>query len=328
MSTIKKILLGVAGVFVLLLALKFVADFRYFHEYDPSTPFNVKVESVEDRDAYQRVKFSFDSIPGEPIPTLLTLPKVRAGRVPCVIFLHGIGQKKDFLDEITTPFNEAGFAMACFDQYMQGERKLDTKNPLAQLIAFRRRAASTVNDTRRLVDYLQQHPDIDPDRIYMVGASYGAITGSTATALEPRIKATVLVYGGAGISNLLEARLIKQEVGAWLTPLKMFANFVLWPADPIRYAGKIAPRPVLLQNGKDDGLISTAAAEALQNAVQEPKKITWYEGDHIGMDEATVRTVLDEGLQWIKEQDARVTAELRGTQKATVAGNLTPAAAH
>jgi dienelactone hydrolase len=320
MSKLKKVLLGVVGVLVLLLALKFVSDFRYFHEYDASVPFNVQVESVESREAYERVKFSYDSIPGEPIPTLLTLPKERQGRVPCVIFLHGIGQKKDFLDEITAPFNQAGFAMACFDQYMQGERKLDTDNYLAQMMAFRRRAASTVNDTRRLVDYLQQHPDIHPDRIYMVGASYGAITGSTATAMEPRIKATVLVYGGAGISNLLEARLIKQEVGAWLTPLKMFANFVLWPADPIRYAGKIAPRPVLLQNGKDDGLISIAAAEALQNAIQDPKKVTWYEGDHIGLDEATVLTVLDEGLQWIKEQDARVVAEMSGTRSATVAG--------
>ena len=66
---------------------------------------------------------------------------------------------------------------------------------------------------------------------------------------------------------------------------------------------RIAPRPVLFQNGRYDALVAPAAAEALQNAAGEPKKITWYNSDHIGMDEDVVRQVLDEALRWLLEQD-------------------------
>jgi len=321
MSKVLRVGLGLfAGVLVVLLVLKARADRHYFDAYDAGVALNARVAESEERERYRREKVYFDSTPGEAVPTLVTLPKEGSGPFPCIVFLHGIGQDKDFLDVISPVFNEAGFAMTSYDQYTRGERKLDKGlGPIAQAQAFRERACKTVNDTRRLADYLQSRPDIDPERLYLVGASYGAITGSTAAAFDTRFKAVVLVYGGAGISKLLDATAIRGEMakqGVWGLPLfgvlKPVVAYLLAPADPIHYAHRIAPRPVLLQNGKTDVLISTAAAEALQGAVQEPKKITWYEGDHIGLDEATVWRVLGEGIAWLKEQDALVQGQRAG----------------
>jgi dienelactone hydrolase len=311
-TRMKKAAWGVGIVLVVLLALKFVGDLRYFHGYDPSAPLNPVVKSVTPHEGFETVYFTFEGVDHDAVPTLLTLPLERKGPVPCVIFLHGIGQKKDFLEKITLPFNQNGFAMACFDQYMQGERKING-GALAKASAFIQRPRKTILETRRLVDYLTKHPDIDPERIYLVGASYGAITGATAAAMEPRIKAVVLVYGGGNLSYLLDAPAIKQEAGPMLALLKPIVNFFLWPADPVRYAGQISPRPVFLQNGTRDRLIATQAAEALQEACREPKKIVWYEGDHIGLDRDTVLRVLDDGLQWLREQDAKVVQALQGT---------------
>lgn len=292
----------IIGLIILLLLLKLTADLRYFANYDPKLPFKERVAEFEERPEYRRIKLYFQGGGGDQVPTLLTFPPKFQGKVPCIIFLHGIGQKKEFLDQITTPFNQHGFAIATFDQYMQGERKI-VGGVLKQAMAFRQRPAKTVNDTRRLIDYLSTHPDVDANRIYVVGASYGAITGSTAAAFDERIRAIVLVYGGGNINRLLEAPIIAKELGRWLPVAKLFAQFYLWPADPIRYVDRIAPRPVLFQNGRYDALVAPAAAEALQNAAGEPKKITWYNSDHIGMDEDVVRQVLDEALRWLLEQD-------------------------
>ena len=315
MKAFKYAALGLAvflGVSTLgLVAFKLHLNATYFEGYDPSAPLDPAVTDVKEmpeaNPAYVRVALDFNGLHGKRVPTLLALPLDAAGRLPCVIFLHGIGQKKDFLDEIAAPFTQAGFAFCSFDQHMCGERKRKYKNILQEGRAFLQRPAYTVNDTRRLIDYLQTRPDVAWDRIYLVGASYGAITGSTAAAFDERIRAVGLVYGGGNVRQMLTARAVAKEIGGWLPLAQVLGVYLLGQADPVKYAGQIAPRPVLLQNGTDDCLIATKSAVALQNAVREPKTIKWYEGDHIGFDRDTVITVLNEVLAFIKEQDAKIT---------------------
>lgn len=319
MRKVFKIIGIVIGVIVaLLLASKLVADFTYFNHYDPGLPFHTQVEEVRDvtepikvfdiereRD-YQRIKFSFESRPGDRVPALLTMPRTHKGKVPVIIFLHGIGQKKEFLDEITTPFNKAGFAMVCFDQIMQGERA-SRKGALGTAIDFRQRPWKTINDTRRLIDYLQTHPDIDPERIYLVGASYGAITGCTVVAQEDRIKAAIMVVGGGNIKVLLNAPLIRNNMPGWAHFLaKQAVYFMMYPADPVRYAAQTAPTPLLFQNGAEDTLVTPDAGRELFNAAGEPKEMRWYPCDHPGLVRSQgpiIIQILDEALEWLIEQD-------------------------
>ena len=299
------------AIIILLLVSKAVADKRYFSDYDPNLPFKTEIaEAKEQTDeenhvTYQRIKFYFEARPGERVPTLMALPQKMEGKVPCIIFLHGIGQKKEFLDQICAPFTENGFAIACFDQYMQGER--DVEGALNEAIAFRKRPWKTVNDTRRLIDYLQTHPDIDPERIYLVGASYGAITGSTVTAFDKRIKASILIYGGGHIPTMLRAPLIREELGdTTVNLLAPIVAYLLAPADPIRYAKDTSPTPVLFQNGSNDALVSPESAKRLQEAAGDPKEVTWYDSNHIGMlkeERHIVKEVLNDGLEWLLEKD-------------------------
>ena len=50
-------------------------------------------------------------------------------------------------------------------------------------------------------------------------------------------------------------------------------------------------------------LVPAAAGLALQEAAKEPKKITWYESDHVGIDLRQTQRVLEDGLRWLVEQD-------------------------
>ena len=320
---------------------RIVTQANYFDSYDPHAPLKVAMDEATQADrgnagkGYEITMFTFDGYKGEKVPSLISVPtNSRAGRLPAVIFLHGIGQNKNFLKEITAPFNQAGFAFVSFDQYTQGERKLgQPKSLLARLAAFVERPAKTVNEARRLIDYLQSRTDIDPRRIYLVGASYGAVMGSTVLAKDKRVRAGVLVYGGGDFSKLVDSEANRAGVAAALglidggnlnpeksplpklTPaqgrqvemvlglVKLLASQLLRAADPIHYASQISPTPVYFQNGTHDVLVPAAAGKALQEAAREPKKITWYESDHVGIDREQTMQVLDDGLKWLLEQD-------------------------
>jgi len=293
---------AVAGLGVLKVSL----DSRYFDGYVREAPLDVRVAEETKTPDYVRTHFYYKGWRGEEVPALLAMPLQHQGPVPAIIFLHGIGQKKDFLDEIAAPFVKAGFAFASFDQYTRGERRMKDQSVFAEAKAFRLRPAYTVNDTRRMIDYLETRPDIATNRIYVVGASYGAITGAIAAAFDDRLKAAVLIYGGGNITQLLEAREIAAGVGAWLPLVKILGWYFFGVADPAHYVARISPRPVYLQNGTNDGLISSPAAKALQEAAREPKKIQWYQGDHVGTDEAAVKQVLQDVLEYLLKVDADV----------------------
>ena len=306
-------IMAALGVMVLA-GLKLFLDATYFSGYDAKAPLNVQLAEEKEMPSFKWTKFYYDSFRGDRVPAVLAMPKDAPGPFPCVIFVHGIGDDKDFMakNQLDEPFVKAGFVFVCFDQLTRGERKLKMKSGSSEAEAFRVRAAHTVNDTRRLIDYLTTRPDIASNRIYLVGASYGAITGSTAAAFDQRIRAAVLIYGGGNLRKLLSADLVREEIGHWA----IAANLVAWyfgsVFDPVKYVGQISPRPILLQNGKADTLVAPAAARALQEAAKEPKTILWYEGDHLGktrdLDMPLTTRVLTDALKFLLAVDAKAQA--------------------
>ena len=53
-----------------------------------------------------------------------------------------------------------------------------------------------VSDARRALDYVETRPDIDAARLAYYGLSWGGQLGPITIALDPRIKAGVLLMGG------------------------------------------------------------------------------------------------------------------------------------
>lgn len=306
-------IISVLGI-LFLAGWKLFLDATYFRGYDATAPVNFQLAEEKETPAYHWTKFSYAGFRGDRVPAILATPKDAPGPFPCVIFIHGIGNDKNFMakNQLDEPFVKAGFAFVCFDQLMRGERKLKRKSGWSEAAAFRVRAAHTVNDTRRLIDYLVTRPDIATDRIYLVGASYGAVTGSTAAAFDERIRAVVLTYGGGNLRKLLSADTLRDEIGRWTLPVSIVAWYFGSVSDPVNYIGQISPRPILLQNGKADTVVAPAAAQALQDAARQPKTILWYEGDHLGktrdLDMPLTTRVLADALKFIQDVDAKATA--------------------
>lgn len=96
-------------------------------------------------------------------------------------------------------------------------------------------------DMKCCIDYLQTRPEVDPNRIGMMGLSYGGTMTTFTSAVEPRIKAANIM----GYVNPWYEFGIKRAnfCGSQIVP------FIYKYFDTDDIAGLIAPRPLLIDMG-------------------------------------------------------------------------------
>ena len=281
-----------------LVAGKLAWDAAFYSDYAPDVPIAVEAEPLGPHAGWLRGEFRFQGAGETMVPAISHVP-AGAGPWPTVVFLHGIGQDKDFVDEIAAPFIEAGFAIVSFDQHTRGERAQGSRGVLQSAWDLRRRSALTVLETRRLLDALEQQPWADASRLYLVGASYGAMTGAAAAAFDPRLRKAALIYGGGDLRRLLDSPAARETAGILHAPARWTLGFLLAPADPVRHVRRISPRPILMINGTHDPLVPPDSAQALHAAAGEPKETAWIESGHIGEDPAVVMEVIARTIHFL-----------------------------
>jgi len=272
-----------------------------FNSYDPEVPANVTPLESQKRPGYMREEFTYQGVLGEVVPVLAVIPAVREKPYPAVILLYGIGQDMSFADRIAPAFIQSGFALFVPEQFDRGRRQQNNPDLIDKMFALRRRIILTVVEARRLVDVVEERPDIDPQRIYLWGASFGAITGCAAMSFEPRFKAGVLTLIGGDFPRMVA------DTPYRLRPWQRFAGRVIaWmfrPIDPVRYVDKISPRPLLFQNALGDDLLPRSCVEAVYNAAGQPKEIIWYDSVHNHLEYHMAVKIAGDGLAWLRRQD-------------------------
>ncbi len=96
------------------------------------------------------------------------------------------------------------------------------------------------------LDYLENRPEVDPQRLGMVGLSYGGRVATFTSALDDRIKAVVI----SGALNLYAERIISVgSCGSQVVP-----GILEWGDIP-EVMGLIAPRPLFIERGASDPLL-------------------------------------------------------------------------
>jgi dienelactone hydrolase len=150
------------------------------------------------------------------------------------------------------------------------------------------RFVSTVIDIRRVVDWAQTRPDVDPQRIALIGFSMGALVASVAMANEPRLAAGILAMGGADPHDILAACNHEIERGRervlehldW--SLDEFRHELAKPLariNPSRFAGMVDPRRVLIIEAAADTCMPRTSREGLWQSMGRPERIA-YLYDH------------------------------------------------
>jgi dipeptidyl aminopeptidase/acylaminoacyl peptidase len=145
----------------------------------------------------------------------LYLPKDRKPdqKLPAVVFCNGTGGTKGGTGARLAPrFVERGFAFLAFDYRGWGESdsrlmlvepmpKPDEKgevNVRARAIRWQMDAADQTFDIRAAIDYLAGEPNVDPQRIGIMGSSYGGGLVTWVAAHDPRVKCVVAQVPGMG----------------------------------------------------------------------------------------------------------------------------------
>lgn len=237
------------------------------------------------------VRFTYVSTMGARVPALLYVPAVASAAhpVPCMILLHGLGGSKEQMSGTALGFARLGIASLAIDEYNQGERATADPAPLDAAgieTLLKVGVPQTVVDVRRGIDLLSRYHEVDTGRIGLLGVSLGAMIGTVAAGVEPRIKTTVLVSGGGDWGLILkgaaQSGILAKDVDApgaagidWGRVTDALAG-----VDPLTFGPHIAPRSLLMECGRLDTIVAPQSAEELYDAASAPDNanvhIDWY----------------------------------------------------
>lgn len=251
---------------------------------DPARPLAVKSGGTQALSGARLLRFSYLSTPGQRVPALLFLPPraSAAHPAPCLVLLHGLGGSKETLAALALFAAKAGYASLVIDEYGQGERTPAKPSGQSQAEELATTVHQSALDVRRGLDYLQTRADIRQGRVGLVGISLGAIIGTVASGVDPRIKATALISGGGDWGLILRTLTANRtEVGGRSTAGFKNADWdrlsiLLAPEDPLTFAPHIAPRALLLLGGRKDTTIVPQSQQELYDASRDPKAIQWF----------------------------------------------------
>ena len=285
-----------------------------------------KIISEDDCGGYLRRKVSIQVQPNDRMPAWVLIPKNMKGRVPAIICFYGTtsGAGKDTTVGVSgrapgTPPHpnlsfaidmvQAGFVAFAADYLRDGERIKPARRPYDTTDFYNEFPDWSIHgkdiwDTSHAIDYLQTLDFVDPERIGMVGHSYGGHSTIFTTAMEPRIKAAVangpvsdfLHHGmhwavpkGAGNSQSMPA----------LRPYVLDHTLPL-PVTFYEFTSLIAPRPLLVGQAAGERRPNEeenyAEVRRAYGANVDHVRYHWYAGDHDFPPEAR-----EAAVQWFRK---------------------------
>ena len=268
-------------------------------------PLDLEVRETIDCGTYDRQSIVFDAEPGMSVPAFLLVPHERVAPGPAVLAQHGHGPGKsevaglddDASREAVAEHHgdyghvlaERGYVVLAPDLRGFGERA-DWTPPdkyLCDLNLVHAQAAGTsplaqnLWDLGRALDVLEQHPLVDPERIGMVGLSYGGTATLFLAAHDERIHAAVV----SGYFNAWRDchRVPWNLCGSQVLP------GMLSEIEHVDLGALVAPRPLLIESGTDDLIFPADAAQrevtrlrAVYDALEVPERLEHdvFEGGH------------------------------------------------
>lgn len=225
---------------------------------------------------------------------------------PLVILLGGYRTGRDAARLVV---DTRGVVVAALSYPYRGNPATGGLALLARIPDIQRAILDTPPAVLLTVDYLLKQPYVDPERIHLIGVSLGAFFVSVPAVLDPRIRRVWLIHGGGKPAEVLAHRL---EGRIPLAPVRHAAGRILALMsysrylEPERWVGRIAPRPVILVNARDDDQLTASSIESLHRAVREPAEIVWTEGEHVlPTDRETVERITGLILERLARDDGR-----------------------
>lgn len=191
--------------------------------------------------------------------------------------------------------SQRGIACAILCLPYHGERRITSTLPsfyfAGSSIAVTVQAFhQSASDVSTVATWLAAQPDVDAQRLGVVGISLGAIVAHLAMGLDPRLRVGVAAEGGGDLADMNRHSLVARYWRLHGAPFPTQAELQpLRAVDPVTYAAQNRPRRVLMIEAARDLLVPPHDARELWLALGQPP-IQWLDTGHfaIGLNPASV----------------------------------------
>jgi poly(3-hydroxybutyrate) depolymerase len=210
------------------------------------------------------------------------------GPHPATIVLHILGG--DFLLSRTVANHLAQHGVAALFVKMPyygprrdriSPRRMISRDPHETVAGM----TQAVLDIRRAAAWLRSRPEVNPDRVGVMGISLGGIMSALSGAAEPRFDRVAIFLGGGNFAEFL-----------WDSPLRQAEEFrrdwiasggtrdsfakVLRPVDPVTHGPLLRGKQVLMVESRHDEVIPPANAIDLHEAIGCEPQLVWLNAGH------------------------------------------------
>jgi fermentation-respiration switch protein FrsA (DUF1100 family) len=217
-----------------------------------TVPLDVRVTEEVKTEKFVRKKLTFAVEAGDRLPAYLFIPRAPKQRLPAVLCLHpthkelgkgvpaGFGPKPD--RHYAVHLAERGYVTLAPDYVNSGDYHFDP---------YRHGYASAtmkgVWNHSRAVDLLQSLPEVDPERIGVLGHSLGGHNSLFVAAFDPRIKCVVSNCGFCSFPRYKKGDLTGWSHDGYMPRLRTAFDLKpeRVPFDFTEVVAALAPRPFL-----------------------------------------------------------------------------------
>jgi dienelactone hydrolase len=255
----------------------------HLFDYDSHQPLELHDKSLKEFGCGVIHDITYLSPSGSLVSAYQIVPSGK-GPFAAVVFGHwGNGTRGEFIPEAKT-YACAGVISVLPDYSWERPRPwYSAIDDFAHPDSDRRTRIATVIEMRRAIDLLLSRTDVDPNRVAYIGHSFGAQWGAILTAVDRRLKATVLMAGAAEEADLLlrsdNPQLAELRATLPKGQLETYLN-VLEDLNAINYVRYAEPTPLLLQFANFEQYFNRASMERYAAAATEPKTVLFYDSAH------------------------------------------------
>jgi dienelactone hydrolase len=240
-------------------------------------PLDVRVTLEQDEPSYVRRKISYASEPGDRVPAWVLIPKsARAGtRAPAMLCLHqtvgigkdepvGLGGKPNL--RYARELAERGYITIAPDYPNFGEHTVD---PYA--LGYVSASMKAIWDNLRAVDLLESLPEVDAERIGVIGHSLGGHNAIFTAVFDERLKAVVSSCGFTSMPRYYGGKLAGWSHKGYMP--RIASVYALDPAklpfDFPELIGALAPRAFFTNSPTRDANFDLQGVKDCTSAARE-----------------------------------------------------------
>lgn len=243
---------------------------------------------ITDSMVHPTVVHTYNARDGLEIPTILTLPNSRADnprKMPAVVMPHGGPASYDSqsFDWMAQAFAARGYLV--IQPQFRGSVGFGLDHYMAGQGEWGRKMQDDITDA---VEYFGNGGLLDPERVCIVGASYGGYAALAGAAYTPDLyRCAVSINGVTDLEGLLDDRRSSRGDDHWVVEYfersmvkSEYTEEDLKAISPVYAAAKVKA-PVLLIHGENDKVVPIEQSEDMHDELQDAgKQSTFIELDN------------------------------------------------